>query len=271
MILTFCCDSMDVKPIQTPATEFSKKCKGVVIDGANILSAEPVSVQRLVNTIQYARDLGWKVLVGLKAGTYTWMIKNKNSPLGDAAKETLKDLVSSKTVSLLKDKLDDLHLLRIALNGPYYLLSRDHYRDWKQKNEELAGEIEACWLYVEVMGDEVSIDLPPSSHSTMRSPSQGFELPASLAVSVSGGGQKFNIPYNTIIGKVWLAEHGIENQYISRSHFRIVKNSEGLSLEDLKSKNGTFIDDMRLSAHHPHPLDDVKAFSIAGEIELLIE
>ena len=81
---------MDVKPIQTPATEFSKKCKGVVIDGANILSAEPVSVQRLVNTIQYAQDLGWKALVGLKAGTYTWMMKNENSPLDNSAKEMLK-------------------------------------------------------------------------------------------------------------------------------------------------------------------------------------
>lgn len=262
---------MDVKPIQTPPTEFSKKCKGVVIDGANILSAEPVSVQRLVNTIQYAQDLGWKALVGLKAGTYTWMMKNENSPLDDSAKEMLKNLVDSKTVDLLRDKADDLHLIRIALNGPYYLLSRDHFRDWKKNNKELVEEIEACWLYVEVMGDEVSIDLPPSPHSTMRVPSMGVELPASLAVSVVGEEKKFNIPYNTIIGKAWLAEQGIENQYISRSHFRIVSNPDGLHVEDLKSKNGTFIDGMRLSAHHPHPLEDVKAFSIAGEVELLIE
>jgi len=262
---------MDANPIQTPPTAFSRKCKGVVIDGANILSAKPVSVQRLVNTIQYARDLGWKVLVGLKAGTYTWMMKNENSPLDESSKKLLEDLVSSKTVSLLKDKTDDLHLIRIALNGPYYLLSQDHYRDWKKNNQELVDDIEACWLYVEVMGDEVSIDLPPSPHSTMCVPSIGIEIPASLAVKVNGEEKKFNIPYNTIIGKAWLADHGIENQYISRSHFRIVSNIDGLYLEDLKSKNGTFIDEMRLSAHHPHPLEDVKAFSIAGEVELLIE
>ena len=129
---------MDVKPIQTPPTEFSKKCKGVVIDGANILSAEPVSVQRLVNTIQYAQDLGWKALVGLKWGTYTWMMKNENSPLDNSAKEMLKDLVDSKTVNLLRDKADDLHLIRIALNGPYYLLSQDHFRDWKRTTKNLS-------------------------------------------------------------------------------------------------------------------------------------
>ena len=257
---------MDAKPIRTPANDFSKKCKGVVIDGANILSAEPASAQRLVNTIQYARDLGWKTQVGLKAGTFTWMMKNENSPLDDSAKALLQDLVDSKTVSLIKDKIDDLHLIRIALNGPYYLLSRDHYRDWKKKNKDLADDIEACWLYVEVMGDEVSIDLPPSPHSTMLVPPS-----ASLSVTIDGSGKKLDIPYNTIIGKAWLSDHGVENPYVSRSHFRIIANGEGVYLEDLKSKNGTFIDEMRLSAHHPHPLEDVNAFSIAGEIVFTVE
>ena len=257
---------MDAKPIRTPPNDFSKKCKGVVIDGANILSAKPVSVQRLVNTIQYARDLGWKTQVGLKAGTFTWMMKNESSPLDDSAKALLQELVASKTVSLIKDKTDDLHLIRIALNGPYYLLSQDQYRDWKKNNKELADDIEACWLYVEVMGDEVSIDLPPSPHSTMLMPPS-----ASLSVTIIGSGKKLEIPYNTIIGKAWLSDNGVDNPYVSRSHFRIIANGDGVYLEDLKSKNGTFIDGMRLSAHHPHPMEGVKAFSIAGEIEFTFD
>lgn len=258
------------KPITTPATEFSKKCKGVVIDGANILSAEPASATRLVNTIEFARDRGWKVLVGLKTGTYYWNLKNEKSPLDDENKKLLKSLKKSNTISLINDAEDDLHLIRVALNGPYYLLSRDFYKDWREQNPSLKDEIEQCHMFVECMGDEVSIDLPPSPQTTMIVPSDAIEENEgkNIRVEIGETGTRLELPFNTIIGKNWLAEQGVDNPYISRSHFRIITTPDGPHLEDLKSKNGTFIDDFRLSAHHPHSLDDVKSFNLAGEVDL---
>ena len=260
-------DKESNKPIEPVVDDFAQNAKGVVIDGANILSAEPPSVARLVSTIDYARDKGWKVLVGLKEGTYYWMTKSKNTTLSNEEKKLLKKLVESRTVSLIKDSQDDLHLIRIALKGPYYLLSRDLYRDWKKENPSLEGDINTCLMYVEFLGDEVSIDLPPSPHSTMIVAAEPNDE-AKIAVVCSKPPLALMIPLNTIIGKNWFSENGVLNPYISRSHFRIIKNSDGLFLEDLKSKNGTFINEMRLSAHHPHPLKDVTSFAVAGEFVL---
>lgn len=253
------------KPIKPGITPFSKSCKGVVIDGANILSYEPASVQRLINTIEYAEHLGWKVLVGLKGSTYGFM-KSKDSVLTQEDQKRLKQLVNDKRISIIRDDQDDLHLIRIALGGPYFLLSRDLYRDWIQENPEQAQDIKRCLQFVEYLGEEVSADLPPSSSTTMLVGDVDSKN-RSLKVTQKNSSKVLELPLNMILGKTWMKENGIENKYVSRSHFRLIEHQQGVFLEDLKSTNGTFINDMRLPPNHPHPLNEIESFSIAGSLE----
>ncbi len=245
-------------------TPFSRSCKGVVIDGANILSAEPASVQRLLNTIEYAEQLGWKVLVGLKGSTYGFF-KSKDSTLSIEDQKRLKQLVADNRIDVIRDDQDDLHLIRIALSGPYFLLSRDLYRDWIKQNPNEAQDISRCLRFVEFLGEEASIDLPPSSTTTMIV-GQTDSKDAALKVKQKGASNVLHLPLNMILGKKWLEEHGIEDKYISRQHFRLIEHQQGIFLEDLKSTNGTFINGMRLPANHPHPLNETESFSIAGSL-----
>jgi len=256
------------KPINPGMTPFSKSCKGIVIDGANLLSAEPASVQRLVNTIEYAEQLGWKVLVGLKGSTYGFM-KSKDSVLSGEDQKRLKQLVADNRIDVIRDDQDDLHLIRIALSGPYFLLSRDLYRDWIQENPNEAEDISRCLRFVEFIGQEVSVDLPPSSTTTMVV-GEPDSKDAGLKVKQKGASKILHLPLNMILGKKWLEDHGINDHYISRQHFRLIEHQQGIFLEDLKSTNGTFIKGMRLPANHPHPLNETESFSIAGSLNFEI-
>ena len=258
-------DKSDNKPIKPLTTPFSKSSKGVVIDGANILSTEPASVQRLVNTIEYAEQLGWKVLVGLKGSTYGFM-KSKDSVLSGEDQKRLKQLIADNRIDIIRDDQDDLHLIRIALSGPYFLLSRDLYRDWIKQNPNEAEDITRCLRFVEFLGEEVSIDLPPSSTTTMVV-GEPDSKNIVLQVKQKGSSAVLGMPLNMILGKKWLEEQGIANQYVSRQHFRLIEHQQGIFLEDLKSTNGTFIKGMRLPANHPHPLNEIDSFTIAGSLE----
>lgn len=258
-------DKSDNKPINPGMTPFSRSCKGVVIDGANILSAEPASVQRLLNTIEYAEQLGWKVLVGLKGSTYGFF-KSKDSTLSIEDQKRLKQLVADNRIDVIRDDQDDLHLIRIALSGPYFLLSRDLYRDWIKQNPNEAQDISRCLRFVEFLGEEASVDLPPSSTTTMVV-GEPDSKDVALHVKQKGTSAILRMPLNMILGKKWLEGQGITNQYVSRQHFRLIEHQQGIFLEDLKSTNGTFIKGMRLPANHPHPLNETDSFTIAGSLE----
>ncbi len=58
--------------------------------------------------------------------------------------------------------------------------------------------------------------------------------PASLACPIPKGG--------VVLGRNWLAEAGVEDERASREHLRATMHAGRISVEDLGSRNGTFVD-----------------------------
>jgi pSer/pThr/pTyr-binding forkhead associated (FHA) protein len=49
---------------------------------------------------------------------------------------------------------------------------------------------------------------------------------------------------------------GSLNRFVSREHARIQRNKAGYQIEDLESKNGTYVNDKKLESNKPLPLKD---------------
>jgi len=74
-------------------------------------------------------------------------------------------------------------------------------------------------------------------------------------------------PGESIIGRDPGAAVYLDDPSVSRRHARIVVSSEGATLEDLGSKNGTFLGEARV--HTPTPLSDGDAVKI-GSVPLVV-
>ena len=79
-----------------------------------------------------------------------------------------------------------------------------------------------------------------------------------------------------VLGRGERADARIEDDALSRSHFLITREGAGFHLVDLKSSNGTWINNKRTSAHKLHPGDIIMAgeswfyFSDVGVSTLVI-
>lgn len=85
--------------------------------------------------------------------------------------------------------------------------------------------------------------------------------PVLIAIHGPLAGNHWNVEKDFLIGRVADCDLVIPLREVSRQHARITKNGEEFQLEDLKSKNGTFIE------NHPVlkvPLLDGGVFNIAG-------
>ena len=71
-----------------------------------------------------------------------------------------------------------------------------------------------------------------------------------------------------IIGREDSAEVMINAQSISRKHIRVSKNDSGYLIEDLKSSNGTFINDVRIEK--PNQLRDGDLIALGPDVELRV-
>ena len=92
-------------------------------------------ISRLKKLIKIVDSLGWQTLIGLKERSYYWMIKYSN--LDEDEVNLLKAMVKSGSIDIICDEEDDYHLINVAINRPYYLLSHDKYRDWKKSNPSI--------------------------------------------------------------------------------------------------------------------------------------
>jgi pSer/pThr/pTyr-binding forkhead associated (FHA) protein len=64
-----------------------------------------------------------------------------------------------------------------------------------------------------------------------------------------------------------LCDRVIDEPTISRRHFRLSRSSEGTTIEDLSSLNGTLLDGRRLAAFQPEVLRDGQEI-VAGRVRL---
>ena len=264
-------DEEDYK-IHAPIDNEFSDFKGVVIDGANILTkGDKVEgtfsndVMRLIRLMDIVESLGWKVMVGLQKKSYHMMLKSKKWPMSDGDKVALKELVSTGKVDLIDDDEDDYHLISVSLNGPYYLLSHDRFRDWKKKNPKLKSRIDKCHVLVQWIGDEPSINLPANSKSTVIIGNSADTEKITLVHKATQN--QFNAPIEKNIGRTWLASQCDLNSEggVSREHFRFREINGKIMIEDLKSTNGTFIDGFRLAPNHPETITLGQSFKIASD------
>lgn len=244
--------------------------KGVVIDGANVITKSrgqdtDFVIQRLTKLKQIVEGLGWSVLIGLKSKSYYFM-SNKKSAMPDVDRSLLKEMVETGVIDLIDDDEDDYHLITVALNGPYYILSHDKYRDWKKENPKLKSHIEQCHVRIQWIGDEPSVNLPSNGKSTVVA-SNDSSIDECLMLMHINTEKVVLAPYEKNIGRSWLSSKFelVSKQYISGQHFRFRIMDSQLTIEDLSSKNGTYIDNLRLPPNHPNELPLGTEFKIGQE------
>lgn len=259
--------------INAPFDHKFSEFKGVVIDGANVLTKTNRKtnktmfiIQRLTKLIQIVEGLGWSAIVGLKGASYGYMMKHPDSEMPEEEKSQLKEMVENGIVDIISDDEDDFHLISVALNGPYYLLSHDKYKDWKKKNPKLKSHIEQCHIRIEWLGNEPSVNLPSNGKSTVVA-SNDSSIDESLMLMHINSEQVVLAPYEKNIGRGWLSsKFELESkQYISGQHFRFRMINSQLTIEDLSSKNGTYINNLRLPASHPTELPPGTEFRIGQD------
>jgi hypothetical protein len=261
--------------INAPFDHKFSEFKGVVIDGANVLTKgrgkeKQFVIQRLTKLKQIVEGLGWSALIGLKEKSYYYMI-NKKSGMPDEDKRQLTEFRDTGVIDLIDDEEDDYHLISVALNGPYYLLSHDKYRDWKKNNPKLKSHIEQCYIRIQWLGDEPSVNLPSNGKSTVVA-SNDSSIDESLILMHTNSEQAVLAPYEKNIGRNWLSsKFDLESkQYISGQHFRFRILNGQLTIEDLSSKNGTYINNLRLPPNHPNELQIGTVFKIGKDDEFKV-
>ena len=252
------------KPIDTNLLEF----KGVVIDGSNIIqqykNKELVFVvDRLYKLMEIVKGLGWKTMVGIQEGTLYKMTKKKFDSLYEEDRINLQTRIDSGEINVISDNEDDFFLISTALNGPYYLLSNDKYRDWKKNNPSLKESIDKCLRKVQFLGDEPSVSLPSNGESTVVVRDNSNPDSSGLLIHKSSGNGTL-IPFEFNIGRTWLSEKfELEKRdYISSQHFRFRMIDNQLAIEDLSSTNGTYVDGLRLPPNHPIPIEKGVEFRV---------
>ena len=258
-------------PIDTKFSEF----KGVIVDGANILTTTDenensiVVISRLKKLIKIVDSLGWQTLIGLKERSYYWMIKYSN--LDEDEVNLLKAMVKSGSIDIISDEEDDYHLINVAINGPYYLLSHDKYRDWKKSNPSIKDKIERCHVKVNWLGDEPSFNLPANGKSTVivtdNDDYEGVPLYCETTKSIALA------PLGKNIGRPWLKSKFKDDlfDYVSNQHFRLTKQGEKLFIEDLSSSNGTYIQGFKCPPNHPQQLGPNNEFNLAKKLGFSIK
>ena len=62
-----------------------------------------------------------------------------------------------------------------------------------------------------------------------------------------------------VVGRGETADAFVEDDSLSRSHFLIVREAESFLLIDLHSRNGTWVNDKKISAHKLQPNEVIRA------------
>jgi diguanylate cyclase (GGDEF)-like protein len=78
----------------------------------------------------------------------------------------------------------------------------------------------------------------------------GRRRPRLVVLAGANVGAVFPVTHGTIVGRASAATIQIESEEVSRKHARIVEAPGGWAIEDLESRNGTFVNGERLRAAH---------------------
>lgn len=83
-----------------------------------------------------------------------------------------------------------------------------------------------------------------------------FPEPVVLAVPVSG----------QVVGREWLEKQGVADSRVSTSHFKITRAAGSSFLEDVGSRNGTWVDGERLRPHDRATLSDGAVIRVGRKV-----
>src|SRR5437763_1830825 len=95
--------------------------------------------------------------------------------------------------------------------------------------------------------EDQSAPAKPPAHSEGREALLAV-FPAERALAVPLATEAF--------GRSWLAERLVDDPKISGNHFRVVRSNARLHLEDLSSRNGTWVNGLRVPAGERVLIDD---------------
>jgi diguanylate cyclase (GGDEF)-like protein len=91
--------------------------------------------------------------------------------------------------------------------------------------------------------DTTSTDLEEIQHTT----GQRATRPFLTALTGSAAGQLFKVPSDAVIGRIPTAEVRLEDDGISRNHARVRVEGDRAWIEDLGSRNGTYVNGTRIA------------------------
>src|SRR5258706_15372170 len=74
------------------------------------------------------------------------------------------------------------------------------------------------------------------------------------------------LPSTDTIGRQWFEQHGIADPKISGAHLSVARAAGTVTIRDLESKNGTFVDGRRLPAREPARLADGTVLRVGGTL-----
>ena len=273
----------------------------VVIDGNNAITETVETnnqgkkrymfrLERLKNTIQAVEELGWQTKTVLKEGTYLSCLK-ENSTLTEPQKNILKQMKNLGMITLIprrKDKdLDDKIMIQHALDHDSWILTGDSFRKdhiprlLNEGKPEVVNEINKRRVELTFGPDHKPLFCLPKNLVALAatkvvSDTQNVELellsggcPVTLflpdVAEISGV-----LPMREPVGRQGLLEIANSSTFksamnaVSRNHFKIDWDGNHFYLTDLKSTNGTKINDLKIPAHQPQKLGDGDKISIGS-------
>ena len=271
----------------------------VVLDGSNILSVNMgtrkeskvvYSPERLVRTISAVHRLGWPTHVGMKKGTYNYVMNNSEpEQISEEGRELLSKLVENLGISLIKSKDDDLWLWKVAFDRNGWVLSHDSFNKEIKKyseadKEEVSLEIKKRRVWLEYVGSEPTFNLPmnhaslirTSVVSEMRAVEDALrdisEIDAEVIFENSEVGS-VRVPIGKPTGRGLFLDlpDKVDSSSVSRNHFIIESKGGEMLLTDLNSKNGTILNGLSIAPDFPCviPTKEKSAIKV-GRLELII-
>lgn len=268
-------EGSDAHKLHATSNTNYEEMKGVVIDGTNVITKSlgndqrEILLARLQKVISNVEALGWNALVGIRQDAFHIWRKKELMPREDLAKLEL--MVDNGKIDLLSGQEDDYHLINTAINGPYYLLSNDNFKFWKKENKSVKHKIEKVQIKLNWLGDEPSFNLPANGKSTVVVGENS--LKGQILLTHIDSNSTCIIKQNINIGRHLLREKFslIGPEYVSGNHLRFYLEGKEVLIEDLKSKNGTYIGEFRLAPNHPQPILSNQVFSLARKDRFTVQ
>jgi serine/threonine protein kinase len=128
---------------------------------------------------------------------------------------------------------------------------------------EMVSDLDSAWS-VALTTQQV---MSPRADETLHQATMQIDMSQSFLTGprfvIAGTGALLSIPPKdeVLIGRadpcdIDLSTYGGSTAGVSRQHARLLRKDDGWAIEDLRSTNGTYVNDQRLTPHQPIPLND---------------